>query len=166
MKIDRFTFVAATKAATVNGERHVVNLENVEPANLRAIQWYGMVESPWGEVEYDGEPNQQFFDEGLILPIYNLWLEAKEKSDAEAEVNRIAQEERDGQYDSLRLRAYPDVTEQIGTIIKLLGKLVEDKKIDSIPEFDELVSQINEIKIKYPKPNTEIPLKTKKKKSK
>lgn len=163
MKIDRLTFIAHTKEVSINGEKYIINIEKIEPENLRAIQWYGSSENPWGEYEYDGENNIQFFDFSVIEALVPLWESAKNKRLLEIENNQLIEEKLNNRYDRLRAREYPDVASQVGAIMKLLNKMILDKKIDSIPEFDEIYDKIQEVKLKYP--NTDLN-KSKNKKSK
>lgn len=167
MKIDRFTFMADTKMVSVNGERYQIEIENVEPKDLRAIQWYGNADEPWGEFEFEGKLNEQFFDFALIEAIYAMWVKAKDKAAKEAAELQKEIDLYNGRYDVLRANEYPMLDTQVGALMKVVEALIENKVIASTPEIDELLESISSVKAKYPKPGAEeTATKTKKKKAK
>lgn len=152
--VNRFTFIAASKEVSVDGEKYIIEIENVEPENLHAIQWYGMGESPWGEIEYTDENNSQFFDFALIRPIYDLWLKAKKKYDDEvAEINRLKDIE-DNRYEKLRANDYPDISDQVASLMKMMQLVLAKGVIphdETTKEFNELMLKISIVKGRYPK---------------
>lgn len=171
--IQRFVFIASTKEASVNGEKYKIDIEKIEPSNLRAIQWYGNTESPWGEFEFDGENNRQFFEFSLIHALYEKWVNAKATFQKENEetLARIEKEKliEEGKYDYLRRMEYPLIEDQVGALMKIVSKLIENNGLknsnkEDIVEFESLVNKIQEIKDKYPKDVVE--KKTSKKKNK
>jgi len=151
MNIKRLTFISSDKRTIVDGEQYIINIENIEPKNLRAIQWFGDSESPWGEFEYDGKNNEQFFDFNLIHAIYDLWLQAKEEAEEKRkELEKQAAIEA-GKYDVLRAAAYPSISDQVAVLMNVLSKLIEKNIIEITPEINKLLTQIDDVKTLYPK---------------
>lgn len=160
----RLTFIAETKTVSVNGEEYVVNLDKIEPENLRAIQWYGTSKSPWGEIEYDGANNENFFDAALIRPIYAKWLEAKEKFEKEQEAAKEKFERENSTYDILRQKEYPSIHEQVGAIISWIDSVTDSNGILLTEEMKDIIERIRTVKDKYPKEETKSVKKKKTKK--
>ncbi len=158
MKNSRITLISEDEIISIDGKIYElgdsINSILIKKEKLHAIQWYGDKEK--GEVEFNSDENKQneklekYSDLIKYIDIKELISEMDRQDKIEKD-KKLALETRRREYDYLRRRSYPSSENQLDSIIKSLKKIKEGG-VDIGKEGEDLISEVDSIKKKYPKP--------------